>query len=174
MKQWIGPLAVALLAGAAGWNAGLALSTYGLMEGAVRSIAATSGMNTMRHADLPTPQNQPIVRPSPDLAYSSCPYDLSEGPLLLTVVPVPDRYSSLSVFDARTDVVFVRNDLQARGKPYRVAVARMDQAVPKGIEVVRVRYDRGIALIRLLVNSPTEITALGPLRRQSSCRTLGA
>ncbi|RJT25494.1 DUF1254 domain-containing protein [Chakrabartia godavariana] len=172
MKQWIGPAALALLAGAAGWHAMLSLSTYGLMEGAIRRVSAEGGLNLMRYGALATPENQPIVRPSPDLAYSTCPYDLSNGPVEVTVTPVPGRYSSLSIFDARTDVVFVRNDQQAQEKPYRVVIAREGQAVPTGAEVVRVGYDRGIALIRLLLNTPAEIKTLDPVRRQSSCRAL--
>ena len=122
--------------------------------------------------ELPTPANQPVVRPSPDLAYSSCPYDLSDGPVLVKVVPVPGRYSSLSIFDARTDVVFVRNDQQAKEKPFEVVIAREGQKVPAGKAVVRVGYDRGIALIRLLLNDPSEIKALATLRRQSSCHRI--
>ena len=172
MRQWIGPAALALLAGAAGWHGGLALSTFGLMEGAIRRVSAEGGVNVMRHGGLPTPENQPIVRPSPDLAYSACPYDLSEGPVEVSVMPVPGRYSSLSIFDARTDVVFVRNDQQAKERPYKVVLAREGQAVPRGAEVVRVGYDRGIALVRVLLNSPAEIKALDPARRQSGCRRL--
>jgi uncharacterized membrane protein len=172
MKIWIGPAALALLAGAAGWHGGLTLSTYGLMEGAIRRLADGTGMNVMKYNQLPTPANQPVVRPSPDLAYSSCPYDLSDGPVMLRVVPVPGRYSSLSIFNARTDVVFVRNDQQAKDKPFEVVIARDGQKVPAGKEVVRVGYDRGIALIRLLLNSPSDLKALDPVRRQSSCHRL--
>ena len=172
MKQWIGPAALALIATAGGYYGGLALSTYGLMEAAIRRISAEGGLNVMRHGALPTAENQPIVRPSPDLAYSSCPYDLSKGPVRIKVVPAPGRYSSLSIFDARTDVVFVRNDQQAGGKPYEIILARPDQAVPAGAEVVRLGYDRGIALIRLLLKTPAEIGTLDPVRRQSSCATI--
>jgi uncharacterized membrane protein len=69
-------------------------------------------------------------------------------------------------------VVFVRNDQQAGGKPYQIILARADQAVPKGAEVVRVDYDRGIALIRLLLRRPAEIGTLDSVRRQSSCQPL--
>lgn len=172
MKPWIGPAALTLLAGAAGWHAVLALSTFGLMEGAVRRVSADGGLNVMRHGALATPEKQPIVRPSPDLAYSTCPYDLSDGPVEVSVSPVPGRYSSLSIFDARTDVKFIRNDQQAKVTPYKVVIAREGQGVPKGVEVVRVNYDRGIALVRLLLNNPSEIKALDGVRRQSSCRRI--
>lgn len=169
MKRWIVPLLVFVVTAVAAWHAVLAVTTFGLMEGAIRRIAARTGVNAMTYANLSSPKNQPIVRPSPDLAYSSCPFDLSAGPLLITYVPVAGRYSSLSIFDARTDVVFVRNDVKAGGKPVRVAVARAGQTVPDGIETVRVGYDRGIALIRLLLADPKEAPSLDAVRKQSSC-----
>jgi uncharacterized membrane protein len=174
MRHWIGPALLAGVAGVAAWHGVLALTTFGLMEGAIRRISAGDGLNKMRHGNLADPDNQPIVRPSPDLAYSTCPFDLSAGPLLLSVVPVAGRYSSLSVFDARTDVVFVRNDVQAGGRPYRIVVARAGQTVPAGIETVRVKHDRGIALIRLLLADPAEIKALDAVRRRSRCKTLSS
>lgn len=172
MKRWIAPSIVFAVAALCGWHATLALTTYGLMEGAVRRVSARSGLNVMTYANLATPENQPIVRPSPDLAYASCPFDLSAGPLMITYVPVPGRYSSLSVFDARTDAVFVRNDLQAGGKPLKIVVAREGQKVPAGIETVRVSHDRGIALVRLLLANPGEIGQLDAVRRQSNCATI--
>lgn len=172
MTRWFVPLLVFAATAAAAWYGMLAVVTFGLMEGAVQRISADGGLNRMRFGNLSSPENQPIVRPSPDLAYSSCPFDLRAGPLLIDYVPVPGRYSSLSVFDGRTDVVFVRNDVQAGGKPVKVAIARDGQKVPAGIETVRVKYDRGIALVRLLLANPAEIGALDAVRKQSSCRPL--
>lgn len=172
MKRWILPSVAFVAAGLCGWHATLALTTRVLMEGAIHRISSRGGMNTMSHARLATPENQPIVRPSPDLAYSSCPFDLSDGPLLVTYVPVPGRYSSLSVFDARTDVAFVRNDVQAGGKPLKLVIAQAGQKVPAGFETVRVSYPRGIALIRLLLADPKEIAQLDAVRRQSNCATI--
>lgn len=172
MTRWILPFIVFAATAAGAWHATLAVTTFGLMDGAVRRLSAQAGLNTMFYGRLATPANQPIVRPSPDLAYSSCSYDLSAGPLLINVVPIAGRYSSLSVFDARTDVVFVRNDVQAGGKPFSIAIAREGQKVPDGIETVRVGYDRGVALVRLLLADPKEIAQLEPLRRQSNCATI--
>lgn len=172
MKRWIVPLLVFGLTAVLAWHAVLAVTTFGLMEGAVRRLSSRGGVNTMTYANLANPKAQPIVRPSPDLAYSSCPFDLSAGPLLITYAPIAGRYSSLSIFDARTDVVFVRNDVQAGGKPVRVVVAREGQKVPGGIEAVRVGHDRGIALVRLLLADPKEIASLEGARKQSSCATI--
>ncbi|MBO9697430.1 MAG: DUF1254 domain-containing protein [Sphingopyxis sp.] len=171
MRRWLGPTLLGLLVAAATAWAAIAHIPYALMNVAMDRLGQ-GGINTMSYGNLATPERQPVVRPSPDLAYSSCPYDLSKGPVAIDVTPVPGRYSSLSIFDAATDVIFVRNDVEAAGKPYRIIVAREGQAVPAGAEIVRANHDRGIALIRLLLKDPTEISALDGVRRQSSCRTV--
>jgi len=168
MRSWLGPLLFGLIVAAVTAYAAISAIPYGLMSVAMDRLGQ-GGVNAMSYGNLATPDRQPVVRPSPDLAYSSCPYDLSAGPLAIDVAPVSGRYSSLSIFDAATDVIFVRNDVEARGKPYRIIVARAGQAVPAGAEVVRVGHDRGVALIRLLLKDPTEIGGLDVVRRQSSC-----
>lgn len=169
MNRWLSPMLVGVGTAVAAWYLTPAAVTYGIMSKAVSGVASRGGFNHMAYGNMATPKNQPIVRPSPDLAYSTCAYDLSDGPLQIDVHPVAGHYSSLSVFDARTDVVFVRNDIQAKGAPYRVVIARVGQSVPAGTETVRVNYDKGIALIRLLLSSPTEIDAMEPARRLSTC-----
>jgi uncharacterized membrane protein len=171
MRNWLGPLAFGLVLAAVTAWAAIGAIPYGLMNVAMERLGQ-GGINTMSHGNLATPARQPVVRPSPDLAYSSCPYDLSAGPLAIDVTPVPGRYSSLSIFDAATDVIFVRNDVEAQGKPFRIMVARDGQAVPAGAEVVRTTHDRGIALVRLLLKDPKEIGALNAVRRQSTCATV--
>lgn len=171
MRRWLGPILFGLIVAAAAAWAAILYIPHGLMNVAMERLGQ-GGTNSMSHGNLATPERQPVVRPSPDLAYSSCPYDLSKGPVAIDVTPVPGRYSSLSLFDAATDVIFVRNDVEAGGKPYRIIVAREGQAVPASVETVRTNHDRGIALIRLLLKDPTEISALDTVRHQSSCRTV--
>lgn len=168
MRNWLGPILFGLIVAVATAWAAVLYIPYGLMNVAMDRLGQ-GGVNAMSYGNLANPQRQPVVRPSPDLAYSSCPYDLSNGPIAIDVTPVPGRYSSLSIFDAATDVIFVRNDVEAAGKPYRIVVARDGQAVPAGAEVVRTTHDRGIALIRLLLKDPSEIGGLDAARRQSSC-----
>lgn len=171
MHRWLGPLILGLIVAAATAWAAILYIPCGLMNVAMDRLGQ-GGINRMSYGNLATPERQPVVRPSPDLAYSSCPYDLSGGPVAIDVTPVPGRYSSLSIFDAATDVIFMRNDVEAGGKPYRIIVARDGQSVPPGAEVVRTGHDRGIALIRLLLREPQEITGLDAMRRQSSCASV--
>lgn len=171
MRNWLGPLAFGLIVAAVTAYAAIWAIPYGLMSVAIERLGQ-GGVNAMSYGNLANPDRQPVVRPSPDLAYSSCPYNISEGPIAIDVAPVPGRYTSLSIFDAATDVIFVRNDVDAGGKPFRIIVARAGQAIPKGAEVVRTNHDRGIALIRILLKDPMEMGALDAVRRQSSCRTV--
>src|SRR5262249_61919042 len=62
-------------------------------------------------------ERQPIVRPSPDLLYSVCVFDVSRAPVLIDVPPIPEHYWSVSIFDARTDVAAVRSDRDTGGAP---------------------------------------------------------
>lgn len=67
-----------------------------------------SVINRFVFGERVTQQSRNVVRPSPDLAYASCVYDLSDGPLLVSAAPSPDGgYVSISVFDARTDNIAV-------------------------------------------------------------------
>ncbi|PQM27681.1 hypothetical protein CVO77_03680 [Sphingopyxis lindanitolerans] len=171
MRAWFGPVLLGLLAAAAAAGIAIFCLPYALMNVAMDRLGQ-GGINSMSYAPPATPERQPVVRPSPDLAYSTCPYDLSKGPLAIDVVPVAGRYNSLSIFDAATDAIFIRNDVEAQGRPYRIIVARAGQAVPAGAETVYANHDRGIALIRLLLKDPAEIGALDAVRRQSTCHRI--
>ena len=172
MKRFLGPLIAGALNAIVAAYALLAATPTVLMNVAIDRIAARGAINQMLASNLPTPENQPVVRAAPDLAYSACPFDLRPGPLLINAVPVPDHYTSLSVFDGRTDVAFIRNDLDAGGKPIRIAVAMPGQAVPEGIETIRVDKPRGIALVRIVLADRAELPKIDAIRRQSSCQTI--
>lgn len=170
MRRWLGPLLFGLAVAALAWQASLVAAPRLIMAVAVKRLADAGGLNRMLHAPLPTSGRKTIVRPSPDLAYSSCPFDLSGGPVLVEVAPVPAPYWSLSVFDRRTDVVFVRNGRDTKSGPVRILLARPAQQVPAGVETVRLKGDRGIALVRILVPDRARFAPLDRARRASSCK----
>jgi len=143
-----------------------------LMSLATHRIAKAGGYNAMFASPLATDKARAIVRPSPDLAYSSCPFDLSKGPVLVDVEPVPAPYWSLSVFDSRTDVAYVRNNIDAGNQPIRVAIAQAGQPVPDGMTAVRVNGTSGIALLRILAPDRARFAAIDAARKKSSCKAL--
>lgn len=174
MRRWCFPLlggvALALLA----YQLTLVAAPGLLMSLAVKRVSSVGGFNRMTHTPLATAASHAIVRPSPDLAYSSCPYDLSRGPVLVEATPVAAPYWSLSIFDANTDAVFVRNDARGARKPLRIAIARAGQAVPAGAEAVRVTGDRGVALIRILIENRAGFATIVAARRSAHCLAIGS
>jgi uncharacterized membrane protein len=169
MRRWLLPLLFGLVVAGVAYEAALVATPRVLMTAAVRRVSALGGVNVFRATPLATAASRTIVRPSPDLAYSSCVFDLTDGPVLIEVAPVPAPYWSLSVFDARTDVAFVRNNRGSGGGPIRIALANPGQSVPAGIETVRVDGARGIALIRILVEDRARFAAIDAARQASRC-----
>ena len=104
MKRWLGPLAAGALAAAIAWHAALVAAPFALMRIAMRRIAAGAPVNAFVHSPPTRADRQRVVRPSPDLLYSICLFDVSAGPVLVDVPPIAGHYWSVSVFDARTDV----------------------------------------------------------------------
>ncbi len=171
IRRWLGRSIVAALLGAVAWHLVLAMTPDTLMRLALDRVSKVGGPNRFTHSPLATAASRAIVRPSPDLAYSSCPFDLAKGPLLIDAVPVPAPYWSLSIFDTHTDVALVRNGVRAAYKPFRIAVLAAGQTAPAGYEPVHVDGTRGIALIRILIDDRARFPAIDQERRATTCRS---
>ncbi|HEX7850105.1 MAG TPA: DUF1254 domain-containing protein, partial [Sphingomonas sp.] len=170
--RWLFPLLLGAALAFVVYHVALAQFPRVLMELATHRIAKGVGYNRMVAVPLATDKVRAIVRPSPDLAYSSCPFDLSNGPVLVDIEPVPALYWSLSIFDSRTDVAYVRNNIDAGNQPIRVAIAQPGQPVPDGMTAVRVNGTTGIALLRILAPDRTRFGAIDAARKKSSCKAL--
>lgn len=172
-RRWLAPLLLGVLLSVVVYQIALAAAPRFLMSAAIRRVAERGGFNAMAHAPLATDRARAIVRPSPDLAYSTCAFDLTAGPVEVIAPALPAPYWSLSVFDARTDAAFVRNNRDTAGRPIRLVIARPGQRVPAGGHAVTVNGARGIALIRALVPDRSTFGTIDRARREASCRTLG-
>ncbi|MBN8808566.1 MAG: DUF1254 domain-containing protein [Sphingomonas sp.] len=173
MRRWALPVLLGAIVALVGYNVALMQYPRVLMGFATGRLAkAGGGYNTLFATPLADDKRRQIVRPSPDLAYSSCAFDVSNGPVLVDAEPVPAPYWSLSVFDAQTDVAYVRNNLDANGQPIRIAIALAGQPVPDGMQAVRVNAATGVALIRILVDDRNQFGAIDAARRTSSCKPL--
>lgn len=110
-----------------------------------------------------------VVRPSPDLAYASCVYDLARGPIMVAAAPDADHgYVSLSVFAANTDNIAVFDTLR-QPQGMRFALALPGQAVPPGVNVVRATSRTGIILDRRLAPDAAAFAAADRARRNDRC-----
>ena len=118
-----------------------------------------------------------IVRPSPDLLYTSCAFDVAERPLRITA-PVADGYVSISGFAANTDNFFALNDGDVAADPdgrrhLDVIVARAGATgLPAGVPVVTAPSARGLILFRALIASDAELAGLLQLQAQQRCEPL--
>lgn len=168
MRRWLGPVIVGTILALITYQVTIMATPRLLMAAAHRRVAG-GGENRLTFGPLATAASRAIVRPSPDLAYSVCPYNLKKAPLLIDVPAVPSVYWSLSVFDANTDVAFVRNNADTAGKALHVAVMRSAQPVPAGYSRVIVHGATGIALVRILVEDRSKFPTIDAARRAASC-----
>jgi uncharacterized membrane protein len=174
MRRWIMPLLIGAGLSIAAYQATLVATPFALMQLAMRKVGSAAPVNQFAFGKMATAANQPIVRPSPDLSYSTCVFDVSNGPVLIDVAPVPDHYWSVSIFDARTDVAAVRSDRDTGGKPARLILYRAGTNVTPlaGYEPVPLAYNKGTALIRILLANPSEFPAIDAIRRKSICKAI--
>jgi uncharacterized membrane protein len=172
MRRWLFPIVAGGLVALGAYQATLLATPYALMQAALNKIGDRGPENQFAFSPMTTAENQTIVRPSPDLAYAACAFNVSKGPVLVDVQPVPDHYWSVSIFDARTDVAAVRSDRDTKGKAARLALVNAGQTAPAGYEPVRVGYDRGLVLIRILVAPASTFPTIDAIRRKSTCKQL--
>lgn len=175
IRNWLLPILTGLVVAVVAWQGTLIATPYVLMSAAMKRIGGAEGdgrANVFAFGQMATADRQPIVRPSPDLLYSSCVFDLSEGPVTVEVEPIPDHYWSVSIFDARTDVAAVRSDRDTGGKPAKLALVRKRTEAPAGYDPVVLNHDRGIALIRILLADRAELPVIDALRRKSTCHRI--
>jgi uncharacterized membrane protein len=174
MRRWLIPVLIGLVIGFGAYQTTLLATPYVLMNAAMKKIGSRGPENQFAFGEMATADNQPIVRPSPDLSYSTCVFDVSNGPVLIDIAPVPDHYWSVSIFDARTDVAAVRSDRDTGGKPARLRLIHWQPNMKVkrliGYEDVMLKHDRGIALIRILLANPDEFSAIDAIRRKSTCK----
>ncbi|MEO0466623.1 MAG: DUF1254 domain-containing protein [Pseudomonadota bacterium] len=118
--------------------------------------------HSFRLAPAVTPQNQSVVRPSPDLAYSLCLYDLSETDGLIELrAGAFDGYGSIAVFDDQTNnIAAVR--LPA-GEETSVTLGKASSA---GISATS---DTGLILIRRLASTPQARAAVEQAALRDAC-----
>jgi uncharacterized membrane protein len=124
-----------------------------------RMDAIGAQVNAIAHIPPTDETSRRVVRPSPDLLYSVCALDLSNGPVRIRAADW-GGYLSLSLFSANTDNVFALNDSEVEGD--------IDVLVARGGESdVALGSTRGIAIIRRLATDPLALTRADEIRRNN-------
>lgn len=170
LKPWIGPAIAALLIAVVVHVIVVLAAPGKIMAVAMDKISGGGArINVWSHAPRTSIASRAIVRPSPDLAYSSCVYDLSKGPVRITA-PRWDDYASLSIFAANTDNVYVINDRQMPPGGADILLIRKGSARPAtSAVVVESPSAKGIALLRYLAPTPERFRAAAAARASARC-----
>jgi len=149
---------------------GLIMSTA--ME---RMEARGVALHQFNLAPRTTPQTQTVVRPSPDLAYSICRFDLSDDEILLVRAGLYDDYASVSFFDARTNnfatVRVGAGDNPSSGSQVLLRAPggpKADSASFPGLQV-EAPTQRGLILIRRLAPTKADYEHVASIASTDSC-----
>ncbi|MGD0192087.1 MAG: DUF1254 domain-containing protein [Rhizomicrobium sp.] len=145
-------------------------SLYAIPPLAMMRVLERAGpANTMTYVKRPDASWHFVKRPSADLLYAECPYDLSGGSVVVTS-PVPvGTWWSVAVYDASARSVFAADERQARSR-FRLVIAPGGSVPGAGAGNVAISpTNRGIVIIRTFIDSEAHLAALDALRRQSRC-----
>ncbi len=131
-------------------------------------------INTLDHSGPPDEDFREVVRPSPDLLYSTCIYDVNEEALLFTV-PVTDTYWSISGYAEDTHNFFSLNHEEVETNTARVlVVGEKEKAYPEVEEdmiIVEAPSDTGIILIRIFVSDREKLEELKQIQERATVET---
>lgn len=148
-----------------------------IMLRTMAGMSRNAGVNTMFHGPRPTSRSRGVVRPSPDLLYSSCVYDLAaaHGAVRVHAAGMPSTYWSVSAFDADTNNFYVINDRQAKsGGVDFLIIARRAFVDGTRLPVVVAPTNRGIVLFRTLINDETRVAEIDAARHHARCEPYSA
>ena len=146
-----------------------------IMGRAVDTLVATGSANTLQEWPLANADSRSIVRPSPDLLYSVCVFDVSAGPVRVRANPGLPSYWSIALYAANSDNFFVLNDREAGAAPVDLWLVSegpdpRDPAVPPGARVVVSPSTQGFLLMRVLTaDYEAEKAIVEPARRSLQC-----
>lgn len=105
-----------------------------------------------------------ITRPSPDLLYAACPYNLSGGDVEVTAPVIPGGYWSLAFYDSRTSNYYTLTDASLQTDWANVQIVRAGRSateevpvsVEKGRIVVRSPSGKGLVLVRVTLGQKSD------------------
>jgi uncharacterized membrane protein len=136
---------------------------------------AQGKVNSIAHGERATDASRTIVKPSPDLLYSTCAFDVSRRPLKIVTGAPADTYWSVALYADNSDNFFVLNDAAAKGQPATIILLGPGQSAPvdtAGTIIVNAPTARGLVLFRTLVNDDKREGEIDQARRLATCQSL--
>lgn len=134
------------------------------------------GFNRFAHdRSLAGPDYAAFKSPNSDTLYSNGWLDLTAGPVVIDVPPVPLRYYTLNFFDAYGNASNIgTRTFGSSGGRYLIAPVSWKGAVPAGMTLFRVATPRMWVLMRIFAHKPAEVTTARRLQDRVTITPLGA
>lgn len=133
-------------------------------------------LNFHNHAAFAPPvtaASRAVVMPSPDMLYSLCHIDASQGPVQVSADPRLATYWSIALYATSSDNFFTLNDRQTAARPVSLWLAanpRDAARAPTGSTVIVMPSTQSLLLMRVLTSDyATERTQLEPARQTLRC-----
>jgi uncharacterized membrane protein len=172
-RGWAGWIALTLVVAGLVHAGSLYALPYFAMD---RALSILGDRNVMHHLARADANSRGVVRPSPDLLYSACPYDLKKGPLEVRATVPHDTYWSISAFDDDTNNWYVLDDRGTDSGKLDLVIQPPDRdkevAATAHRLVVTSPTRRGLILIRTLINDEDRFAAIDRTRRLATCGAL--
>ena len=136
-----------------------------------RATGANESVNTvLLRTDTANSDTRGLKRPSSDIMYSICTYDVKYKPLIITS-SIPDSYWSISFYSNNTDNFVTLNDHDIENnylKIYLAGVNSEPKKVSNGTVVVS-PTDTGYALVRMFVGNGEDLQNLKDIQETLNC-----
>ena len=177
MRPWVKILLAVVIIAAITHVVIILASPYLIMRSAMGGmLARTGGANIPLSTPTATATSRAVVKPSPDLAYTVCVYDISQGPVLIGGVP-SSAYWSIGLYAANTDNFHVITPKASVGGHVNVVLAKSrDRAeIPawkREYPVVVPPSQRGIVLWRYLVLDEAGLVDARAAQKTAICQAL--
>tara|TARA_R110000868_G_scaffold6550_7_gene37070 strand:+ start:26689 stop:27225 length:537 start_codon:yes stop_codon:yes gene_type:complete len=173
MMRWIAPVAALVLAGLLGFTLVLRWIPGFVMTRAMAQIEGNGApLNTAMHVPPVTEESHNVVRPSPDIMYSICLFDLTGGPLMVqSRWPGGGAYASISLFDAQTNNFLTVSDSSQPGRTVLWVQGPDSEAAaaPDGVTAVRSPTTRGVVLYRRILDASASLASADAERQSFLC-----
>jgi len=144
-----------------------------LMDRAIQNMLVNGPANTVVNHERIGADQRAGQLPNPDLLFSSCVYDVSQGPVKISA-PVPVSFWLLSVYGGDGTPVVQLNESQVPGEVASLILVGPDvernlSREPLKVPVITSPTERGIVVFRTMVNRESNFKYLEAARRRSKC-----
>jgi len=142
-----------------------------------RTLSRLGSLDEMHVGKRPDAGTRAIVRPSPDMLYAACPYDLARGALRVTAPVTHSSYWSIAGYDSATNNYFVEDDQAITSDSVEVFILRQGMPWPAADHaltrvILLAPADTGVVLIRTAIDDPAHFPRLAKLLHEARCGTV--